>query len=122
MAKRHLIELHGQRRTAEEWAELRPGLTAKTIRQRLRNGWTVPEALNTPPVPRGYGRASFEPKEDGCRGCIHHKLLHYSAVSAYHVRYCAYILDTGHRRPCPAGGACTVYKQARRGQKGKPKP
>lgn len=119
MSRRRLIELHGQALTAEERAELRPGLTARTIRQRLRNGWPVAEALDTPPVPRGYGRDSFEHKEDGCRGCVHHKLLHYSAVSAYHVRYCAYILDTGHRRPCPAGALCTEYKQARRGQKGK---
>ncbi len=29
------------------------------------------------------------------------------------LRACVYILHTGHRRPCPAGKGCTVYKPVR---------
>lgn len=119
MSRRNLIEHHGQSHTAKEWANLRPGLTARAIRQRLKHGWTIPETLDTPPIPPGYGRKSFERPDDSCRGCIHHKLLYYSTVSAYHVCYCAYILDTGQHRPCPPGALCTEYKPARKGQKGK---
>lgn len=31
-----------------------------------------------------------------CKGCI------------YHSNVCNYLFDTGHRRPCPPGKACTV--------------
>ena len=29
---------------------------------------------------------------------------------------CVYILDTGRRRPCPAGEGCTEYERAPRGR------
>lgn len=112
---RRRLEHRGEVHTIGEWAEI-TGLSKGTIKSRLRNGWTVQEALSTPPIPRGFGR-HYTPVNKGCEGCYYWRLLHYSAGSAYHTRYCAYILVTGHSRPCPAAH-CTEYKPARRGQKG----
>lgn len=40
-----------------------------------------------------------------CKKCIHSCYLNGSMYS------CDYILNTGHRRPCPAGKGCTEYKE-----------
>ena len=45
------------------------------------------------------------------RDCIHYG---YWDVN---VPCCDYLLNTGHRRPCPAGENCTVYKKGKRGKK-----
>lgn len=45
------------------------------------------------------------------KGCIH------QARWDEHTKFCAYILDEGHRRPCPAGKDCTEYKRGRRAKK-----
>lgn len=42
--------------------------------------------------------------EHPCAGCLHF----YGAYAAN--RCCNYILDTGKRRPCPAGDGCTVKR------------
>lgn len=116
MERRKSIEHRGQVHTLAEWAEI-TGLSKGTIQSRLKNGWTVPEALDTPPIPHGQTR-EYIPQNKGCDGCRYWRLLHYSAGSAYHTRYCVYIIMTGHKRPCPAAH-CTEYKPARRGQKGR---
>ena len=41
-------------------------------------------------------------KEHPCAGCIHF----YGAYRAN--KCCNYLFDTGRRRPCPPGSACTV--------------
>ncbi len=114
MDRKRRIEHHGQVHTIEEWAEI-TGLSKWTIKSRLSNGWTVHQALDTPPIPRGQ-RRYCTPANKGCEGCYYWRLLNYSTGSAYHTRYCAYALLTGHRRPCPATH-CTEYKPARRARK-----
>lgn len=116
MSRSQIIEYRGQIHTIADWSKI-TGLSRETIRRRLKNGWTIQEALDTPPIPRGYGR-HYTPMNKGCEGCYYWRLLHYSNGSEYHTRYCAYILATGHRRPCPAAH-CTEYRPARRGQKGR---
>lgn len=32
---------------------------------------------------------------------------------------CNYLFDTGHRRPCPPGAACTVREKATKKRKGR---
>lgn len=116
MDRKRRLECRGQSHTIAEWAEI-TGLSSGTIKSRLKNGWTVRETLDTPPIPRGHGR-HYTPSNEGCAGCYYWRLLHYGAGNKYHTRYCAYVLVTGHSRPCPAAH-CTEYRPARKGQKGK---
>ena len=49
-------------------------------------------------------------KIDPCKGCGHYApiSLNYGEKTQKDCHYCAYILDTGHRRPCPFGEGCTA--------------
>lgn len=40
---------------------------------------------------------------NNCDDCFY-----YRAMSNGKARYCAYLIDTGQRRPCPPGDGCTV--------------
>ena len=113
--RRRNLECRGEVRTLAEWEKI-TGLKKSTIQSRLKNGWTVEEALFTAQLPHGLTR-KYTPESRGCRGCYYYRLLQYSTSSTYHTRYCAYILITGHKRPCPAAH-CTEYMPARQGQKG----
>ena len=42
-------------------------------------------------------------------GCIHQRVW-----DANGTKWCAYILDVGHCRPCPGGPECTEYKRGKR--------
>lgn len=46
------IEFNGETRTQSDWAE-RIGLKPHSLYQRLQHGWTVENALTTPPLQRG---------------------------------------------------------------------
>lgn len=116
MERRRNIEHRGQVHTLAEWAEI-TGLNKGTIQSRLKSGWTVPEALDTPPIPRGQTRG-YIPQSKSCDGCHYWRQFHYNAVSACSTRYCAYIVMTGHKRPCSVAH-CTEYKPARQGRKGR---
>lgn len=47
-------------------------------------------------------------------GCIHEARWDEGTT------FCAYILDEGHRRPCPAGMNCTEYKRGERDRRRSP--
>lgn len=48
-----------------------------------------------------------------CMGCAHF-------YGAYRDNKCCnYLFDTGHRRPCPPGAACTVREKATKKRKGR---
>lgn len=46
-----------------------------------------------------------------CNGCIYNRPL---CSSSHEATYCAYILITGRRRPCPPGEGCTVKRTGTR--------
>lgn len=52
-----------------------------------------------------------EAKKDACKGCFHWRNLGTAQGS---IKACHYILDVGHRRPCPPGEGCTEYTKERR--------
>lgn len=51
-----------------------------------------------------------------CRKCYYSGPVDIGWGKVYPLYSCDYLLITGHRRPCPAGDACTVYspKKAKR--------
>ena len=49
---------------------------------------------------------------DSCAGCRH--FWQYGDFAD--ARACIYILDTGHRRPCPGGYGCTEYQPFKEGK------
>ena len=51
-------------------------------------------------------------RREGCGGC-RFAVPVYMGDGEELLGACVYILRTGRRRPCPPGGACTVYEPAR---------
>lgn len=50
-----------------------------------------------------------------CNGCKHKHYFGSGETSC-----CGYILDTGHKRPCPAGAGCTEHTNVERAKQSKP--
>lgn len=48
----HILEYRGERLTVSQWSE-KLGMTFTALATRIRRGWTVEEAIETPCVPRG---------------------------------------------------------------------
>lgn len=97
----------GKTLSLAEWSKI-TGISAHTLRSRLRRGWTVAETLETPLTPPGqYCRAGKEKVSNPCDGCRHYKRLYHNGPPDA-PRYCDYQRDMGHRRPCPAD-ECTEY-------------
>lgn len=84
------FEYRGVWKSVQQWSrEL--GISVKTLKKRLRSGWTPEKIVNT--VPQGdCRRKSSEP----CKGCDHWKV--YSGMDA---SGCHYFLDTGQLRSVP---------------------
>ena len=55
------------------------------------------------------------PDMSGCRGCRHYFEAADPVCYRQSIPACEYILDTGMRRPCPAGADCTEYRSVPRG-------
>ena len=47
----------------------------------------------------------------GCNGCYYWVPINFGDNPNTVLRFCSYILHTGHKRPCEAGYACTVRKE-----------
>jgi hypothetical protein len=101
-----LLELNGELHTMAQWARIY-GIASKTLYNRLERGMELRAALTTP-----VKVVHFEPSHHNitdedkkrCMKCYHtYGLLYCGDVG------CRYILDTGHRRPCPAHN-CKVFK------------
>lgn len=58
---------------------------------------------------------SQAPDMSGCRGCRHYFEAADPDCYRQSIPACGYILDTGMRRPCPAGADCTEYRSVPRG-------
>ena len=91
-----IIEHDGQCLTSSEWGK-KVGLSPYVINARLQAGWPVADALNP----------AVSARQTRCFGCAYYKPLGHSSGDG---GYCAYIIVTGHRRPCKAEN-CTVRKQ-----------
>lgn len=55
-------------------------------------------------------RREYAKRKKACGGCKHWRHL---SSSEYSLCVCHYILDTGHRRPCPAEN-CTEYEKGKK--------
>lgn len=99
------IEFDGLCLSLRGWSR-RTGISACTISDRLKRGWTVERALTTPVKRPSNVPERIYAQSDKCRGCTYGRLLHVQGSAPY---YCAYLGITGHCRPwaavdCPGYG------------------
>lgn len=105
-----LYELNGRAMCIADWAR-ESGRPDELIRDRVKRGWTLEEALNTPsgelPPRLAGGR-----RKGTCKGCYHFAPLSESQRDGQWC--CHYILDTGHPRGCPGGAGCKARSEGTR--------
>lgn len=99
------IEFDGLCLSLRGWSR-RTGISACTISDRLKRGWTVERALTTPVKKTGYVPDRTYAQSDKCIGCLCGRPLYAKSDAPY---YCAYLGITGHCRPwsaaeCPGYG------------------
>ncbi len=101
-----LLELDGELHTVTQWARIY-NLNRDIIFRRLSRGWDLRAALTTPlNEPRQKEPPSNGITEEDKRRCLK---CYYCYGELYGGDIgCRYILDTGHRRPCPAHN-CKVF-------------
>lgn len=114
-----LFEYKGRMQSIVDWSK-ETGVKYNLLQDRLRSGWTMTEAIETPigKLPeRLVLKRQSEKHVSPCEGCKHYAPLADSYENGS--KFCSYCLDEGRRRPCPAGKGCTV-KEA--GKRPAPKP
>ena len=108
--QRITYEYMGETMTLREWAK-RYDMHPTTLYSRVQDGWPIGEAL-TRPIER-HAKARRAERQKDVKLCDKKvcKKCRYSVGSSHESREitCDYILQTGQRRPCPAG-ACTVFE------------
>jgi len=90
-----LYECRGEHRTARAWAEL-AGLPVSILRQRLRAGWPLEEAIFTPLAAATPSKFSRSRK---CAGCKYAK--NFASSRDGSELYCDYLLMRRRKRPVP---------------------
>lgn len=99
------IEYKGECLSLRQWSS-RTGISASTLSDRLRRGWSVEKALTTPPkkLTRVPDRAYAQSEK--CRGCRFGRPLYAKSDAPF---YCAFLELNHCRRPWLAA-ECPGYR------------
>ena len=112
-------EYDGRSLSLTEWSN-ETGVKYELLHNRLRSGWTIAEAIETPvgKLPERLARQRTKKKcKNPCIGCTHYAPLNECNPGGQ--MFCSYSIDMKRLRPCPAGEGCTVREE---GERPKPKP
>ena len=110
MKKSDLFTYNGETRTIEEWCDI-SGITYNGLSYRLKYGWTMEEALNTPTMQKTGRKDGRKPRADrNCVDCEYSMRLILLNCGVWYA--CDYLGRTGKRRPCESGDKCTVKIKA----------
>lgn len=112
MSEPATLTIGNETKTLEEWCK-QYGISRGTVWYRVKRGMSYEQALKTPirgytPLKQTAPAPPKAPNMKRCKKCIYHGTLGNSNKSG---TYCDYIGVTQHRRPCPPGEDCTVFKQ-----------
>ena len=114
MRKADIIVLNGKAHTLGEWCE-KLGMSVDGVKGRFRRGWSVKDALTTPPTYVTGEKLPEQPRPDrNCKTCTMSMQVWLDDMGVYYA--CDYLGRVGKRRPCEYGDGCTVKLKKKRGK------
>lgn len=121
MKKSDVLTINGETHTISEWCTI-SGISYNGMYNRLKCGWTLEEALTTPPQHITGHRDGRQRRTDkNCVDCKYSMRLTLLNGGIWYA--CDHLGKTGKCRPCESGDKCTVkIKSSRKKRPSLPYP